>query len=118
MSGKSTANADGGNEIIDLEEYAKSDRKVPPHRPGVSYRIRIDKMQKVVDVPEMTGAQILGLVGKTPDRFRLDQKVRGGAPRKIEPTDVVSFTAPGVERFMTLPLDQTEGERPQPGRSS
>jgi hypothetical protein len=118
MSASSASSAEGGSGVIDLEEYAKADRKVPPHRPGVSYRIRIDKVQKVVDVPELTGAQILGLVGKTPDRFRLDQKVRGGATRKIEPTAVVSFTAPGVERFMTLPLDQTEGERSQAGRSS
>ena len=118
MSASSGSSAEGGSEVIDLEEYAKADRQVPPHRPGVSYRIRIDKVQKVVGVPEMTGAQILGLVGKTPDRFRLDQKVRGGAPRKIEPTVVVSFTEPGVERFMTLPLDQTEGERSQAGWSS
>ena len=41
--------------------------------------------------------------------FRLDEKLVGGRTVKIELDQVVDLTAPGVERFMTLPLDQTEG---------
>ena len=63
-----------------------------------------------VDSPTMTGAQILKLAGKTPaDRWRLQQKFHGGQARTIRAEDVVDFTAPGVEKFMTLPLDQTDG---------
>ena len=98
------------DDVIDIEQQAKSGRDVPPHRAGARYRIRIDKVFKVVDVPQMTGEQILGLVGKTPAGYRLDMKLKGGGTKKIEPKDVVDFTAPGVERFMTLPLDQTEGD--------
>jgi hypothetical protein len=97
------------DDVIDVEQLAKSGRDVPPHRAGARYRIRIDKVLKIVDVPQMTGEEILALVGKTPAGYRLDMKLKGGGTKKIEPKDVVDFTGPGVERFMTLPLDQTEG---------
>ena len=99
-----------GEEVIDLEEHAKAGREVPPHRGGVKYRIRIDKEKFIVDVPEMKGKDILALVGKAPAQYRLDQKLRGGGTKKIGPEDSVSFTGPGPEKFMTLPLDQTEGQ--------
>jgi hypothetical protein len=95
------------SEIIDVEEYAKKG-ELPPK--GTQYRIRVDKEHYVVDVHEMTGREILLKAGKNPpERFRLDQKLKGGATQKIDLTDVVDFTTPGLERFMTLPLDQTEG---------
>lgn len=80
-----------------------------PENGGTQYRIRIDKDTLEVAVPRMTGAEILGLVGKTPDRYRLDERFHGGKIIKIEPNTTVDFTAPGVEKFMTLPLDQTDG---------
>jgi hypothetical protein len=82
---------------------------VPSHQPETRYRIRIDKEQRVVSVPSLSGREILALVDKTPDRYRLDQKLHGGATRKIEATQQVDLTEPGVEKFMTLPLDQTDG---------
>jgi len=110
MNASSAGTNEGGEEVIDLEEYAKAGKEVPPHKPGVKYRIRIDKEKFVVDVPQMKGKEILALVGKAPDRYRLDQKLRGGGTKKIGAEETVSFTAPGPEKFMTLPLDQTEGE--------
>lgn len=95
------------DEVIDLEEYAHADRKPPKAK---QYRIRVDRERFVVSVSEMTGSRILELAGKQPpERFRLDQKLRGGQTQKIELDQVVDFTTPGVERFMTMPLDQTEG---------
>jgi len=94
------------SEVIDIEKYAK-EGKTPPV--GKKYRIRIDKDYFEVETNHMTGKEILELAKKNPDRFRLDQKLKGGATKKIELTDTVDFTEPGVERFMTLPLDQTEG---------
>ena len=97
--------------IIDIEEYAKAERAVPPFEPGTEYRIRIDKDQKVVDVPSMNGAQILALVNKKPETHRLDQKLHGGKTKEVKANDSVNFTEPGLEKFMTLPRDQTDGAR-------
>jgi hypothetical protein len=93
-------------EIIDIEEYAKKKKK-PPHAKG--YRIRIDKEYKEVHVPEMTGRQILALVGKTPETYLLSQKIHGGQVIPIGADQKVDFRHPGIERFQTLALDPTEG---------
>lgn len=93
--------------VYDLEECAKSGMK-PPH--GMHYRIRIDKEKYVVEVPEMTGRQLLELAQKKPvERWRIDQRLHGGKTKRIGLDETTDFTAEGVERFMTMPLDQTEG---------
>lgn len=93
-------------EIIDLEEWAKADKK--PKR-AKRYRIRIDKEYKVVEVHSMTGRQILGLVGKTPETYLLSQKFRGGRVEPVGADQVVEFHLHQIERFQTLALDPTEG---------
>jgi hypothetical protein len=94
-------------ELIDLEEHAKHGRKPPRAR---HYRIRIDRSYYTVDVPRMTGRQLLALAGKTPpDRYQIMQKFLGGKVERVGLNQEVDFTTPGVERFVTLPLDQTEG---------
>lgn len=96
------------DEVIDIEEYAKTGRTPPRAR---RYRIRIDKQQYTVEVSSMTGRELLALAGKTPvNNYMISQKMRGGEARKIGLDERVDFTTPGLERFMTLPLDQTEGE--------
>lgn len=107
----STENQQSDDEI-DVEAYAKSKKPVPP---GKKYRIRIDKPSFVVDVDHMTGLQILALAGKTPDKFILQQKI-GAQVTRVEPAETVSFLHPGVERFMTIPKEVTEGEGPLPRR--
>jgi hypothetical protein len=58
----------------------------------------------------MTGREILILAGKTPpERFQLNQRFKGGRVVKVGYDQKVCFTEPGIERFMTIPLDQTEG---------
>ena len=95
------------DEIIDLEEYALANRKPPRAR---RYRIRIDKTKYEVKVTSMTGRELLTLAGKSPvSNYMITQKLRGGQTRRIELDESTDFTTPGVERFMTLPLDQTEG---------
>ena len=93
-------------EIIDTEAYAKA-KKSPPHAKG--YKIRIDKEFKEVLVTEMTGRQILALVGKTPETHLLSQKIHGGQVIPIGADQKVDFRSPGIERFQTLALDPTEG---------
>jgi hypothetical protein len=100
------------NEIIDLEEFATAGKPVPP---GKKYRIRIDKETKVVEVDHLKGREILGLVGKTTEKFILRQRVKGGV-KPVGPDETVSFLDPGVERFMTIPNEVTEGEGEQTRR--
>jgi hypothetical protein len=94
-------------EIIDLEVYAR-DGKTPPH--GKKYQIRVDNVRIIVYTATPTGREILTKANKFPiERFQLNQKLRGGVVRKIDYDETVDLTKPGIERFMTVPLDQTEG---------
>jgi len=93
-------------EEVDVEQYVKEGKPIPRAR---RYRIRIDRERIVVETSELTGHAILALVGKTPQQYLLSQRLRGGAVKSVEPDQVVSFVAPGVERFMTMPKDATEG---------
>ena len=96
-------------EIIDIELYAKGGKK-PPFGEKIKYRIRIDDKHYVVDHRYMTGCELLALAGMNPpEGYRLDQKLHGGATKKIELDEKVDLAQSGVERFMTIPLDATEG---------
>jgi hypothetical protein len=94
------------DDIVDLEQYAKEDRVPPRCR---AYRIRIDRERYVVHEPCLTGREILELAAKKPTEFQLFQKFRSGEMEQILPDTKVDFTRRGIERFVTLPLDQTEG---------
>jgi hypothetical protein len=77
---------------------------------NTSYRILVDKDQYLVHAPSLTGREILELSGHTPpERFMLLQRLRGGETEKVKLDQCVDLTHPGVERFMTIPLDQQEG---------
>ncbi len=96
-------------EELDIEEFAKdhpADRRKPCAH---IYVIRIDRERRRVRKASMTGAEILSLVGKTPETHKLFQKFRGGKTEVVEARAVVSFAEPGVERFQTIPKDTTEG---------
>lgn len=93
-------------EEVEIEEFAKKGKPVPPAK---RYIIRIDKERKVVETPTITGRQILALVGKTPEKFKLYQHKHGHQPILIGPDEVVDLRSPGVERFTTMPKDTTEG---------
>lgn len=94
---------------LDVEAFAKEKpgNKKPPAK---RYRIRIDREVRVVNVPAMTGREILALVSMTPESHKLYELERGRPPRPVGPDEWVDFTRPGVERFQTIPLDPTEGE--------
>ncbi len=97
-------------EEIEIEEHTKkSEGKGKPPKAG-KYIIRVDKTKFTVEVAGMKGHEILTLAGKTPvEQYKLTQKMHGGAAKTIGLDDQVDFTEPGIERFMTLKLDQTEG---------
>jgi hypothetical protein len=92
---------------IDLEQYAKEGKEVPK---GHRYVILVDRQRHTVKEECMTGREILTLAGKVPvERFQLNQRFKGGKVVKVGYDQKVCFTEPGIEKFMTIPLDQTEG---------
>jgi hypothetical protein len=96
------------DEVIDLEWCVKHGHTPPK---GRKYRIIIDREKHVVHKECMTGKEILLLTGVTPpDRFQLRQKFKDGRVVTIKNDQIVCFTEHGIEKFKTLPLDQTEGE--------
>jgi hypothetical protein len=103
---KAIENVDLPDELEDLEVCAKEGRAARCVR---RYRIRIDREHHVVNVTFMTGQQLLELAGKCDvQRWQLFQKLKGEM-KKVGLDEKVDFTTPGVEKFKTLPLDQTEG---------
>ena len=75
------------------------------------FKIQIDKDFFEVKDPLQTGRSLLELAGKVPpQQFALYLKVKGPQPKRIALDEHVDLREPGVERFVTLPLDQTEGE--------
>lgn len=103
MSNEKQASEDN---VVDVEEYFAAGKPVPKAK---QYRIRLDKQQYVVEVEQMTGREILALAGKTPEKFLLRLKIANGV-EPVGPDQEVSFLVPGVERFMTIPNEVTEGE--------
>lgn len=98
-------------EEVDVEDCSNSGKPVPPAR---HYRIRVGDEKFKVDVPHMLGREILALAGLCNiEQHALYQKLKGGETLVIAPDEKVDFTAPGVERFVTIPLDMTEGFEPR-----
>ena len=94
---------------IDLEDFSKENPGKGPEK-GRKYQIKVDREKYKVGVDSLKGSEILELAGKKPfTRYQLNQKFRGGLVEKVGYEEVINFTTPGVERFMTIPLDQTEG---------
>lgn len=95
-------------DVLDIEEFASSQSGRKPK--ARAYRIRVDKAVLQVDKPEMLGREILVLANKVPvEAYRLKQKLHNGEMQTIELDTKVDFRGPGVERFVTLKLENTEG---------
>ncbi|MHB2016756.1 MAG: multiubiquitin domain-containing protein [Candidatus Xenobia bacterium] len=93
-------------ELLDVEEYARAGKDKPKAR---RYRIRIDRTHYETPNPTPTGREILSLAGKTPEMYLLSQKVTGGPPVPVGADQEVDLREKGVERFMTVPREATEG---------
>jgi len=91
---------------VEIEVYGKDNRKPPlAHR----YVIRINKTKYTVEQRILSGTELLALAGKDPNQNKLYQKLHGGQLKEIAPNDKVDLSAPGIERFQTVPLNETEG---------
>lgn len=79
-----------------------------PEREEV-YRVQIDRDVHDAREPKPSARELLELAGKAPaERYAIYELVRGQRNR-LELDQEVDLTRPGIERFQTLPLDQTEG---------
>jgi len=100
---------DDGPEVLDeveIEVYGKDNRKPPlAHH----YIIRVNKTKYTVVQRIVSGTEILTLAGKDPNQNKLYQKLHGGQLKEIAPHDKVDLATPGIERFQTVPLNETEG---------
>jgi hypothetical protein len=95
------------DEVIDLQK-ASEKGQVPPK--GKKYRYTVDGVEFISETQTATGRVILERAGKVPaDKFILRKKVKGNWIT-VKHDEVVDFTEPGLEKFKTLPNDQTDGE--------
>lgn len=92
---------------VDLEAEAKAERKP---KKAKKYRLRIDKEKYVSEKQIPSGREILALAGKTHEKFVLTQKIHKGGTVQIAPEENVDLRKPGIERFMTLARDATDGD--------
>lgn len=98
-----------------VSEESGSERKAGSGGPGEGqrprlYKIQIDKAFFETGDATPTGRALLQLAGKAPvEQFAIYLRAQGGQPSRIELDEIVDLRKPGVERFVTLPLDQTEG---------
>jgi hypothetical protein len=83
-----------------------------PSSKDQQYKIMVDRQQIPVEKECLTGREILTLAGKLPvERFQLNMRIKGGKVSKVGYEQTVCLSEPGLEKFMTIPLDQTEGGR-------
>ena len=76
------------------------------------YKVQVDKDFVEIPVSHPTGRELLEFAGKKPaEHYAIYLKVKGGQPKRIDLDEKIDLAPPGVERFVTLPLDQTEGFR-------
>ena len=79
------------------------------NKPDKAFKIQIDKQQLEIEEATPTARQLLVLAGKLPpEHFALYRKEKG-QPQRLQLDERVDLREPGVEKFVTLPLDQTEG---------
>lgn len=94
-------------EIVDLEEHCHEGHR-PPRARG--YRVRVNGELFVVHKERPTGREIMDIAGITPpEKYGLYLKIHGQQYRRVGLDETIDLRAPGVEKFKTLPLDQTEG---------
>lgn len=80
------------------------------HGRPTAFKVQIDKGIFDVRNSSPTGRELLTVAGKIPpEQFALYFKPKGEQPKRIGLDEKVNLREPGVERFVTLPLDQTEG---------
>jgi len=98
---------DETNVPIDVAILVKAGLPVPT---GSQYKIIIDGAPFITSNFGPTGREILAIAGKKSERFELIQKFTLGRTETIEANERVDLRICGVEKFVTIPLDQRNGK--------
>ena len=94
-----------------LTMTAEHDAAAGHKEPHPVYRAQIDKTIYEFHKPVVTGHELLSKAGKTPVKdFALYRKPKGLPPERVADLQApIDLADERLERFVTLPLDQTEG---------
>lgn len=112
------------DEIIDLSlpglehfiTIAKAhDNELDSKKPhSKKYKVKIDKNEYEVDHPLITGRELLELAKKIPyTKYGISKRIKGNKYIPIEYDENVDLSEPGIEKFVTLPYEHTDGEEPE-----
>jgi Prokaryotic E2 family E/Multiubiquitin len=103
---------------IKLEEIFQENQCHPEPEEGtiIYYIIKVDKKEFEVKQSSLTGREILGLVGYTPEKYSLFEI--GEGQKEIAPNEHVDFKKPGIERFKSVAKEANEGSGVSPLPSS
>ena len=96
------------DEPIEIKECSIYGR-IPP-RGKHRYRITIDGEIHVVNKFEITGEEILDIVGKNYGEWSLNLKLHGGRRVSISADEIVDLCGRGIERFETVKKQAQQGE--------
>jgi len=94
-------------DTVVLEEYGKTCQPTPPAH---TYIVRIDKTDKPWHHPKISVAQLLGLVGKEPNKFNLLKFYSNNPkPVMVAANEEIDLLEKCLVRFVTQPKTQTDG---------
>lgn len=87
---------------------------MPNNDKSSDYKFTVDKQHLVSEEQHITGHAIMQIAGIAIDgTFGLYQKIKGKAMERImNLEEEIDLSAKGIERFVSLPLEQQEGEAP------
>lgn len=93
--------------IIDIEEYARSKKKIPVGTNN-KYKIKVNREYFIVDSRFQTGAEILLLAGKDANSHHLNADYGSGNVQPVKKDDKIDFVQ-GVVKFMATPVQAVNG---------
>ncbi len=73
------------------------------------FKFKVDKKMLETETEYLTGREILKAAGYTERDYYLKQ-IKKGQSISIEPDDTVCMSDPGLERFVTIPKEATDGD--------
>lgn len=93
-------------EVINLREYVCAGKPIPER--VKFYLIEVDKDEIRVQSP-IKAKEILIATDLDPCEYHLQQKLKGGKRKKLEPDDIIDLRKAGVERFESVPKEACNG---------
>lgn len=98
---------DKNKKIIDVAAFVIAEKEIPREQ---HYQIQVDRQFFVIEREYITGREILELAEKKPPcNWKLVQKFRFNRQESVELDEKIDLVSCGVERFVTQPLDCTDG---------